>query len=446
MLLSNAWKIEIRRLGATGMAALLSALLTGHWALSFLGALGLYVAWHLRQMYLVERWLMGGSSISQAPSCSGIWDQLVHHIYRQQQRNRQRKKRLTSILNRFHQSTEAMPDAAVVLGDHHEIEWSNRAARSLLGIRNPQDHGQRIDNLVRDPRFHEYLKGGDYERSIDITSSLDEEIELNIRVIPYGDGQHLLMARDTSSLRRLEAVRRDFVANVSHELRTPLTVIAGYVESFEGEDLPDHVREGLEAVDRQCRRMLIIVQDLLVLSQLELEPTDPNAAEEIDVARLLASLVDDARRVSAEQGHRIELAVEPGLGLRAVSGEVSSAFGNLITNAVRHTPPGTRVEVGWHTSRDGGGILCVRDEEPGIERRHIKRLTERFYRVDPGRSRERGGTGLGLSVVKHALGRNGGTLEIESTPGQGSCFCCRFPAERLVHRAGEALPSTQAAH
>jgi len=446
MLLSNAWKIEIHRLAGTGLAALLAAGLTGHWALSFLGALGLYVAWHLRQMYLVERWLLGGSSISQAPNCSGIWDQLVHHIYRQQQRNRQRKKRLTAIVNRFHQSTEAMPDAAVVLGDHHEIEWSNRAARSLLGIRNPQDHGQRIDNLVRDPRFHEYLNRGDYERPIDITSSLDEEVELNIRVIPYGDGQHLLMVRDTSTLRRLEAVRRDFVANVSHELRTPLTVIAGYVESFEGEDLPEHVREGLEAIDRQSKRMLTIVQDLLVLSRLELEPTDPGAAEEIDLDRLLSGLVEDARRVSGVQGHRIELRVEPGLGLRAVSSELASAFGNLITNAVRHTPPGTPIEVAWHTSRHGGGVLCVRDEGPGIERRHLKRLTERFYRVDPGRSRERGGTGLGLSVVKHALGRNGGTLEIESTPGQGSCFCCRFPAERLVRHAAEASPPTEAAH
>jgi len=439
MLLSDAWKIEVRRLVATGLAALLAAGLTGHWALSFLGALGLYVAWHLRQMYLVERWLMGGSSISQAPNCSGIWDQLVHHIYRQQQRNRQRKKRLTSILNRFHQSTEAMPDAAVVLGDNHEIQWSNRAARNLLGVRNPQDHGQRIDNLVRDPRFHEYLVRGQYHESIDIHSSLDEDVELNIRVIPYGDGQHLLMARDTSTLRRLEAVRRDFVANVSHELRTPLTVIAGYVESFEGEPLPDHVREGLDAIDRQSRRMLSIVQDLLMLSRLELEPADPDAARELDVGRLLAGLVEDARRVSGEHGHRLELEVEPGLALRGVAGELSSAFGNLITNAVRHTPPGTRVDVAWRSGSGGGACLSVRDNGPGIERRHLGRLTERFYRVDPGRSRERGGTGLGLSVVKHALGRNGGTLEIDSAPGQGSCFCCLFPAERVVRHAAEAV-------
>ena len=442
-MLSDAWKFEVWRLVWTLLLALLAALLTGHWALSFLGGLILYVLWHLRQMYLVERWLVGGGQLNQAPDSSGIWDQLVHHIYRLQQHNRRRKKRLTAILNRFHRSTEAMPDAAVVLGEHNEIEWSNRAARTLLGIRNPQDHGQRIGNLLRDPRFREYLKRADYSDALDITSPLDENVELNIRVIPYGDGQHLLMARDTSSLRRLEAVRRDFVANVSHELRTPLTVITGYVESFEKEDLPDYVREGLDAVDRQSRRMLSIVQDLLLLSRLELEPVDPAAAEVVPVARMLEGLVEDARRLSGEQGHRIELHADPELGLRGVAGELSSAFGNLITNAVRHTPAGTRVRVSWQAD-DRGACMSVADEGQGIDRRHLSRLTERFYRVDSSRSRARGGTGLGLSVVKHALWRNGGTLEIESEPGRGSRFSCRFPAER-VDRPAAGEPRADAA-
>ena len=443
-MLSDAWKIEVWRLVAVVAASLLAALLTGHWALSFLGGLVLYVAWHLRQMYLVERWLMGGGSIAQAPDSGGIWDQLVHHIYRLQQHNRRRKKRLTSILNRFHRSTEAMPDAAVVLGEHNEIEWSNRAARTLLGIRNPQDHGQRIGNLVRDPRFHEYLATGDFSEPIDITSPLDESVEINVRVIPYGDGQHLMMARDTSTLRRLEAVRRDFVANVSHELRTPLTVITGYVESFKDEpELPEHVREGLEAVDRQSTRMLSIVQDLLMLSRLELEPVDPEPSEVVPVARLLAGLVQDAETVSGEQEHRIDLEADPALGLRGSAAELGSAFGNLITNAVRHTPPGTPVHVSWQ-AEGGGARLAVRDEAQGIDPRHLPRLTERFYRVDTGRSRARGGTGLGLSVVKHALSRNGSSLEIESVPGRGSRFSCYFPPNRLAQLEAEAAPTRAA--
>lgn len=443
MLLSDAWKIEVWRLTGTVLASLLAAMLTGYWTLSFLGGLVLYVLWHLRQMYLVERWLMSGGQLANAPDSSGIWDQLVHHIYRLQQHNRRRKKRLTAILNRFHRSTEAMPDAAVVLGEHNEIEWSNRAARTLLGIRNPQDHGQRINNLLRDPRFHEYLTRGDFSEAIDIASPLDEDIELNLRVVPYGDGQHLLMARDASTLRRLEAVRRDFVANVSHELRTPLTVITGYVESFRDEDVPEHMREGLDAVERQSRRMLSIVQDLLMLSRLELEPVDPEAAETVPVARVLAGLVEDARRVSGDQGHRLELEADPRLGVRGVSSELASAFGNLVTNAVRHTPPGTRIHVSWQAEGDGAR-LDVSDEGQGIDPRHVPRLTERFYRVDAGRSRARGGTGLGLSVVKHALSRNGSSLDIDSVPGRGSRFSCRFPADRVVRLEPESADTPAA--
>ena len=439
MLLSDAWKIEVRRLLATMVAALLAGMLTGYWILSLLGALVLYVLWHLRQMYLVERWLTGGGSISQAPDSSGIWDQLVHHIYRLQQNNRRRKKRLTEILNRFHRSTEAMPDAAVVLGEHNEIEWSNRAARDLLGIRNPQDHGQRINNLLRDPRFHDYLTSGDFGEAIDIASPLDEDVELNVRVIAYGDGQHLLMARDTSTLRRLEAVRRDFVANVSHELRTPLTVIKGYVESFRDEpELPEHMREGMQAIDRQSSRMLSIVEDLLMLSRLELEPVDPEPTEVVPVARMLSNLVKDAQQVSGDRGHRLELDADPTLGLRGSAVELGSAFGNLVTNAVRHTPAGTRVQVCWQAEGDGARLAVI-DQGPGIDRRHLSRLTERFYRVDTGRSRARGGTGLGLSVVKHALSRNDSSLEIESEPGRGSRFSCYFPPRRVVRLEAEAV-------
>ena len=445
-MMSDAWRTELQRLAGTLAAALLAALLTGEWALAFLGALVLYVAWHLRQMYLVERWLMTGGSLNKAPDSSGIWDQIVHHIYRLQQHNRRRKKRLTTILNRFHRSTEAMPDAAVVLGEHREIEWANRAAASLLGIRNPQDHGQRIDNLVRDPAFHDYLTREAFDEPLDIASPINEDVELNVRVVPYGDGQHLLMARDASSLRRLEAVRRDFVANVSHELRTPLTVINGYIESFEGEPMSEHVREGFDAIERQSRRMLSIVQDLLMLSRLELEPADPAAAETVDVAELVSGLVRDVRQAIGERGHRITLDVDHELGLRGVPGELSSAFGNLINNAIQHTPDGTEVRVEWRTEGPGA-VFAVRDSGQGIDARHLARLTERFYRVDTGRSRARGGTGLGLSVVKHAIARNGGELDIESAPGRGSTFRCRFPAERVTrsgHDDAQAIGSTSA--
>lgn len=433
-MMSDAWRAELWRLAGTLGAALATALLTGHWSLSFLGALILFIAWHLRQMYLVERWLMTGGSLKDVPDSSGIWDQLVHHIYRLQQHNRRRKKRLTNMLNRFHRSTEAMPDAAVVLGEQREIEWSNRAAATLLGVRNPQDHGQRIDNLVRDPAFHDYLTLGDFDEPIDIPSPISDSVELNIRLVAYGDGEHLLIARDTSSLRRLEAVRRDFVANVSHELRTPLTVIAGYIESFDGEEVSDYVRDGVAAIDRQTRRMLSIVQDLLTLSRLEMEPPDPAAAELVAASDLIAGLARDAEGVVGDRGHRVVTDLDADLGVRGVPGELSSAFANLINNAVQHTPDGTTITVEWKLDADSA-VFAVHDRGPGIDSLHLARLTERFYRVDTGRSRARGGTGLGLSVVKHAVARNGGELDIQSTPGHGSTFRCTFPAER-VERLG----------
>jgi len=437
-MLSDAWKAEVARLGGFLLASLAAALSTGYWAMSLIAGLIAYIAWHLRQMYLLERWLMTGGSIAQAPDTSGIWDQLVHHIYRLQQRNRRRKKRLTTILNRFHRSTEAMPDAAVVLGHHREIEWSNRAAYTLLGIRNPQDQGQRIDNLLRDPAFQDYLSVGDYSEPLDIAAPVDENIELNVRIIPYGDGQHLLMARDASTLRRLEAVRRDFVANVSHELRTPLTVITGYVESFDGEELPAHVRDGLDAIERQSRRMLSIVQDLLTLSKLEMEPVDLDAAEVVRVPELLAGLRRDAEGLAADRGHTIELSADRGLAVRGVQTELTSAFANLVNNAIQHTPDGTHVTIEWLEVAGGGAVLRVGDNGPGIDPRHLPRLTERFYRVDTSRSRARGGTGLGLSVVKHAMRRNGGELAIDSTPGQGSTFSVTFPPERIERLDPEA--------
>ncbi|MEX1082124.1 MAG: phosphate regulon sensor protein PhoR, partial [Halofilum sp. (in: g-proteobacteria)] len=261
--MTTVWKIEFGRLAGVVAAALLSAMLTGFWALSFLAGLTLYIIWHLRQMRRLERWLSSGGSLSTAPDAGGVWEQLVNQVHRLNQRNRRRKKRLSDIVNRFHRSTEAMPDAAVVLRDGGVIEWSNRAARDLLGVRNPQDHGQRIGNLLREPSFRDYLTRGDFDEPLDITSPVDPELELNLRIVGYGDGQYLLMARDISSLRRIEAIRRDFVANVSHELRTPLTVVTGYLESFDGEELPEHVREGVGAIDRQSRRMLSIVEDLL---------------------------------------------------------------------------------------------------------------------------------------------------------------------------------------
>lgn len=448
---TGGWRAELWRLLAVTLPAGVLGIALGvtGWALA--AALVLVLGWHAWQLARVLQWLRGGAQSRGTPAMGGIWGECVEQIERRQEWGRQRRKRLTRMLERFQRSTEALPDGTVVLGANHEIEWANKAARTLLGIDNPGDQGSRIQHLLRDPRFQAYLHADDRddEDSVDMPSPVDPRIELNVRVIPYGEGQHLLMARDVSNLRRLETVRRDFVANVSHELRTPLTVIRGYAESCADDELPAHVHEGIAAISRQAARMQAIVEDLLALSRLELDPVDPDAAEWVPVADLLSGMVRDAERLSGERGHVLTLSAEPGPGLRASAAELTSAFSNLINNAVQHTPPGTAIRVVWRTEA-GGAVLRVEDDGPGIDAEHLPRITERFYRADPGRSRASGGTGLGLALVKHAVARNGGRLEIHSEPGQGSVFACHFPAERVIdfgdfadYAAAVAAPGVQ---
>lgn len=422
---------ELGRLAAGGAVVIAAGLLTGYWGWWLAGALAVLLAWHARQLLRVLAWLHAGARREQAPRLGGVWRDVMAGVERRRERDRQRRKRLAAMLDRFQRSTEAMPDGTVVLDSHYGIEWANSAARSLLGIDSPRDQGTSILALLRDPHFRAYLRDGEPGSSIDIASPVADGVGLNVRVIPYGEGQYLLMARDVSDLRRLETVRRDFVANVSHELRTPLTVITGYAETCTEEDLPAHVRDGLDAIGRQAGRMQALVDDLLTLSRLELDPVDPAAAEWVSVADMLADLVRDGERLSGDRGHRLALEADTGLGLKGAAAELSSAFANLINNAVQHTPAGSRVTVMWR-SENGGALMRVEDDGPGIEPEHLPRITERFYRVDPGRSRARGGTGLGLALVKHAVARNGGSLEIASVPGSGSTFDCRFTAERVV--------------
>jgi two-component system phosphate regulon sensor histidine kinase PhoR len=172
-----------------------------------------------------------------------------------------------------------------------------------------------------------------------------------------------------------------------------------------------------------------IIDDLLTLSTLESAP-EPPRDERVDVALLLSRIQSEATALSAGR-QRVTLDAEQGFDLVGAESEIASAFGNLASNAVRYTPAGGEVRLIWRNSQKGAEFT-VEDTGVGIEAEHIPRLTERFYRVDRGRSRETGGTGLGLAIVKHALARHQATLEIESTPGVGSRFTARFPARRVV--------------
>ncbi len=266
-------------------------------------------------------------------------------------------------------------------------------------------------------------------------SPTDDAVMLSVRIVPYGENQRLVLARDISRLHRLEQMRRDFVANASHELRTPLTVLGGYLETLADSDdaALRQWQPAIEQMRHQANRMRRLVDDLLLLSRLETDeaPAEPEA---VAVPAMLASIREDAELLAGERAHAIELEAEPGLQLRGDYHELRSAFANLVLNAVQHTPAEGRIAIRWYADA-GGAHLAVSDTGPGIPPQHLPRLTERFYRVDVGRSRAAGGTGLGLAIVKHVLHRHGGALAIDSRLGRGSTFQCDFPSELIVRQS-----------
>ena len=426
----NPWVREMWRVLVMFSALLVLGLLVGAVAWSLLLGLVIYLGWHLYNLYLLQRWLVEGKRF-HPPESHGVWDDVFERIYRLQKRNRKRKRNLGRMLKRFQTATSALPDATIVLGPNRDIEWWNASAREILQLRSPRDVGQRIDNLLRHPRFIAYLHEGDFGHSVVIPSPNDYNRSLAVRVVPYGENRQLVVARDITRLERLEQARRDFIANVSHELRSPLTVISGYLETLL-EEQGEHPVWGksLHSMSHQTERMGDIVEDLLALSRLETgQPNDD--PEVVDVPGMVAQILEEAARLGGERQHRLIREVDARLGLRGNEQELRSAFSNLVFNAVRYTPDQGVITVRWRTT-DAGPCFEVEDTGIGIAAHHIPRLTERFYRVDAGRSRGSGGTGLGLAIVKHVLLRHEAQLDIESTPGKGSVFRCQFAGERSI--------------
>lgn len=358
---------------------------------------------------------------------SGIWDELQNLVGRRQRAATHEKRRLVGLLRAFRDAAAALPDAVVVLDPEQRIQWFNGAAGSLLGFKYPQDIGGHLTNLVRAPRFAEWLHRQSAEPLNDLAAPADENLRLSLRLIRYADNRCLLVARDVSQLMRLEQVRRDFVANVSHELRTPLTVVHGYLDMIEPEQIPEY-EPILHELRNQSRRMTQIVEDLLTLSRLEANIDLPQ--ERISLRSLLEALRREA--VALSQGaHVVSIELPGHHDLLGSTMELHSAFSNLVSNAVRYTAAGGRITLRWES--DGNGArLSVIDTGQGISSQHLPRLTERFYRVSTSRSRETGGTGLGLSIVKHVLQLHHAHLEISSEPGVGSTFACVFGPAQLL--------------
>jgi two-component system, OmpR family, phosphate regulon sensor histidine kinase PhoR len=419
-------------------AAVAGGLLLG-WGLGHLFAgvvivVGAYFAWHLISLYRVDWWLRH-RSFSDPPDLGGAWGEAINYIVRLHRRKRFHKQRFIQLFRQIQRSTAALPDGVVILNAEHEIVWFNRMAALLLDLRRPADLGLRIDNLLRQPEFARYLSAGQYANPVVLRVGTGERIFLSLQFVPYGEGQLLLLVRDVSRQMQLEGMRKDFVANASHELRSPLTVISGYLETLSQDPVLDSELQGpLAEMRRQADRMTQIIRDLLELSRLEATDTEVEG-EPIDVAALLATLRKDVL-ARPERPREIRVGLDSDACLIGNESEIHSAFFNLVDNAAKYTPAEGSIEMRWWADADGGHF-SVADTGIGIQPDHIPRLTERFYRVDPARSRSTGGSGLGLAIVKHVLQRHGATLEVVSAPGKGSLFACHFPPHRVVRRAAD---------
>ncbi len=425
---TQAWWFATGRLLATMLVGLLLGWLFGIVWIGLGVALALHLAWQLVNVFRLDWWLRH-RSYADPPDVGGVFGEIIAQIVRLHRRKRFHKQRFVQLMRQLQRSTAALPNGVVILNAQREIIWFNRMAGRLLNLRRTADLGLRIENLLRSPQFARYLEVGDFSSPVVIRTTSGEDCYLSLQMVPYGEGQQLLLVSDVSRQMRLEAMRKDFVANASHELRSPLTVISGYLETLSQDPALDRDLQGpVTEMRRQADRMTAIIRDLLELSRLE-ETDEMLGGEPIDIPALLSMLRKDviARPVHPSD---IRIRIESEAQLLGDEPEIHSAFSNLVDNAAKYTPPEGSIEMRWWVDEEGGHF-CVTDTGMGIPPEHIPRLTERFYRVDAGRSRSTGGSGLGLAIVKHVLQRHGAELEIQSALGSGSKFICHFPPSRV---------------
>ena len=399
-------------------------------ALGFLAGIQAFVMLRrLWQEFRLARWLEKPDEV-EPPDATGTWGDIFYRLQKLQRRQKASTSELTSALEQFEHAAQAVPDAMIILNGSEQIEWCNPASRQFMGLDCERDRGQFIRYLMRQAHFLEFLDAEDFSRPLVCKSPINREISLAMQLVPFGEGKKLLVARDITELERVDAMRRDFIANVSHELRTPLTVVGGFVETLaDAPELPfSESHRYYELMLDHTRRMQHLLDDLLTLSRLESEE-HALKEEDVNVPDMARALAAEAESLSRGR-HQVQVEMGSEARLRGSLQEIRSALGNLVSNAIRYTPEGGSITLRW-SLREGEGVFEVADTGEGIAAEHIPRLTERFYRVDRSRSRETGGTGLGLAIVKHVLTRHGARLDVQSVPGKGSSFFAIFPAARV---------------
>jgi len=423
----HSWKFHGGRLVVAFALLALAGWLIGYPLAAVETGLAGFVIWHAVNVFRFHRWLKNPHK--DLPESRGIWAEIFDGIRKLDRQKRQQESRYRNMIAEFQDMTNALPDAILVIDEQDSITWCNDTSVTLLGLKLPEDLGQAVTNLLRDPELADWLSSGDrVKRTLEIPSPINDSRWLHVTAVPFQQDQCLIVLRDVTDIHNVEQIRRDFVANISHELRTPVTVLLGYLELLQNHSATE-VSEAVRRMHGQTVQMKALLDDLLELSRLQSDEIQGDERD-VNIPAMLEQLKEQAEDLSKGR-HVLYFDIDPELWLSGISADLESAFRNLIINAIRYTQAGGNIDVSWQNSPDGPRFT-VKDTGIGIPKRDLPRLTERFYRVGSDRTRQSGGTGLGLAIVKHVMNAHKARLTIRSELGEGSEFICTFPPERGI--------------
>lgn len=425
------WRSESIRLFGLLLGILFLQQITGIWWVSILLSSAIYIAFMLHRMHQLYEWLKTGMPDGKTPVADGILGHIITLIYRHKKAAEATNQAQKSLNRQFHETISAIPSATIILNQHNAIEWANYSALALLGINGQRDIGIKIDNLLRQQEFLSHLRKGNHEQ-FEISSPISPNLTLAVQVVRYAGHRRLLIAHNITPHIELQRSRKTFIANASHELRTPLTVIAGYLEFMQSDPaLPDNLQHPVNKAVEQAGNMEMLINDLLVLSKLEGKDLQEQHISLINLTDHTNMILQTLEASGKTHDHIILSHVDESLSIKASEKELNSVCYNLINNAIKYSESGSEITIRWERQSNDQVKFSVTDQGIGIAPEHITYLTERFYRVDGGRSKRVGGTGLGLSIVKHILERHHARLEINSRLGEGSTFSAVFPIHPL---------------
>lgn len=427
----NPWRSEWITLLSIFMLTPFIYYLSGWWWLAIATSSGLYIAllWH--KLHHIHEWLKSGMPDGKAPEVDGVLGHFVTLIFRHKKASERATREQKYLNQQFNETISAIPSATIILDKENRIEWANYSALTLLGINGQRDMGMKIDNLVRQGDFLKQLQKPTSEQ-FEIQSPISPNLTLAAQLVKYGERRRLLLAHNITPHIEVQRSRKTFIANASHELRTPLTVVTGYLEFMQSDsELAESLKRPVEKAIEQASNMEMLINDLLILSKLEDKELNAQDLSPIRLKTHLDSTMQTLEASGKTSNHIIRTNIDyDDLIIEANEKELNSICFNLINNAIKYSEANSEIIVSWKKLSENHVKFSVSDQGIGIAPEHIAHLTERFYRVDSGRSKRAGGTGLGLSIVKHILERHHGRLEIHSALGAGSMFSAILPIKQ----------------